>query len=87
MDNFTLDRIAEWLNDDDSKVDVNVILKLAKIREKEENSYADDIVLYESDIFDDYKKEDSDNSVEDDGDDFIENSEDDPDPEDFYDPV
>lgn len=84
MDNLTLDRIAEWLKDDDSEGDVNVILKLAKIREKEESFYADDIVLYESDIIDDHKK-DSDNSVEEE--DLIEDSEDDSDPEDFYDPV
>lgn len=90
MDNFTLDRIAEWLHDDPDDV-MKTAIRLAEAKKKieqAEGSHAEDIIAYESDMTDEYKKEikaDPDVSEEEDR---IDNPEDDSDLEDyFYDPV
>lgn len=90
MDNFTLDRIAEWLHDvpDDA---VKTAIRLAEAKKKIEQakgSHADDIVAYESDMTDEYKKGNAEDLAISEKKDRIEESEDDSDSEDyFYDPV
>ena len=89
MINVTLDRIAEWLHDDPD--DVKTAIRLAEAKKKSDRadeSHADDIIAYASDLSDDYKKEKGEDLAISEKEDRIEKPDDDPDSEDyFYDPV